>query len=535
MNTNLVFSKASYIAGDNVIVSIDEKTNDEVVLQKESKIMKDYSCSLKTTKDRSIYSFSNLEEGSYIVTIGEGQGAFSIDKKVNDCVLYGFLSDFEKPSNGREIESLCRLHINTVQFYDWMFRHDDLISKDDEYIDPMNRKINLNVIRDKVKRCRLSGMRAFAYGAIYAATEKIFTSYPQWGLYTIDGKPLKFADWLYYMNISKSNGWSNFITEEFLKAVKEIGFQGIHMDTYGFPKTGCDYEGNIVFLEDEIPHLMEKVQQALIQENCENGIIFNAVNDWPTETVSKCSDAAYIEVWPPHDSYFDLYLLIKKAKLLGHENVVLACYVEPFRDENQSIAENAWRLAFAVINSSGGTQLVMGEENSLLSNSYYADYSVLRDSFVADTIRYFDFVVAYKKMLYKNKGMDVSFLASGGINEDIIFSSSKVKFSSNGREDSVWTIIKESKDRITCQLINLTGNNSLWNKGKEIPDLVEDIFIKIRLNRVIKNIWIASPDFEDIRALKLNFDYAIIELGRLYSVGIPKLKFWTMVVIEMEE
>lgn len=534
MNTNLVFSKARYIAGDDVIVSINIKEKKEVVLQKELKVVKDYFCSVKTAEDECVYCFSNLQEGSYILTIGEFQGAFSIDEKINDSVLYGFLSDFEKPSNGKEIESLCRLHINTVQFYDWMFRHDDLVSQEDDYIDPMNRKINLNVIRDKVERCRQSGMRPFAYGAIYAATEKIFNSHPEWCLYTIDKKPLKFADWLYYMNISKSNGWSNFITEEFLKAIREVGFQGIHMDTYGFPKTGCDYEGKTVFLGDEIPYLMEKVHQALIEENYENGIIFNAVNDWPTETVSKCSDAAYIEVWPPHDSYLDLSLLINKAKLLGHENVVLACYMEPFRNENQSIAENAWRLAFAVINSSGGTQLVMGEENSLLSNSYYADYSVLRDSFVSVTIRYFDFVVAYKKMLYQNKGMNVSLLASGGINEDIIFSSSKAKFSPNGGEDSVWTIIKETNDRISFQLINLTGNNSLWNKGKELPTLIDDINIKIRLNRVIKNIWTASPDYEEIRPVKLTFDYDIIDQGRLYSVEIPKLKFWTMIVIEME-
>lgn len=534
MNTNLVFNKARYLAGDKVIVSINEEIADKAILQKEFEILEDSLYSLKRSKDESVYCFSNLAVGSYIITIGGYQGAFSIDENVNDSVLYGFLSDFDQSSSGKEIESLSRLHINTVQFYDWMFRHDDLISKEDKYCNPMDRKISLNVIRDKIKRCLKLGMRPFAYGAIYSATEKIFKQHPEWGLYTIDKKPLKFADWLYYMNISESNGWSDFITEEFTKAVKEVGFKGIHMDTYGFPKTGCDYKGNIVFLSEEIPLLMEKVQKSLKKYNPKNGIIFNAVNDWPTETVSKCSEAAYIEVWPPHDSYFDLFLLIKKAKLLGHENVVLACYMEPFRDKNQNIAENAWKLTFAAITSAGGTQLVMGEENSLLSNSYYADYSVLRDSFVSTTIRYFDFIIAYKEMLYKNKGMDVSFLSSGGINEDIVFSSKSAKFSPNGASDTVWTIIKESGSRITCQLINIIGNNNFWNKGKETPVLVKDIIVKIRLNRVVTRIWMASPDFEDICAIQLNFNYDIIDQGRLYSVKIPKLMFWTMVVIDME-
>lgn len=534
MNTNIVFSKSRYIVGDNVIVSKKRDEKESVSLQREFIIVKDFEYSVTEIKDEKIYKFFNLDEGSYIITIGESQGAFTIDKSQKDSVIYGFLSDFEKPSNSKEIESLCRLHIDTVQFYDWMYRHDDLISKDNEYYDPMNRKINLNVISDKVDRCKQKGMRAFAYGAIYAATERIFNLHPQWCLYTIDKKPLKFADWLFYMNISKDNGWSHYISQEFLKAVKEIGFQGIHMDTYGFPKTGCDYQGNIVYLEDEIPSLMEKVNKLLVSESDENGIIFNAVNDWPTEKVSKCSDAAYIEVWPPHDSYYDLYLLIKKAKLLGHENVVLACYMEPFREDNQKKAENAWKLTFATINSSGGTQLVMGEENCVLSNSYYADYSHLRSSFISETIRYFDFIVAYKNYLYKNSAMDVSLLSSGGINEDIIFSSKKAKFSQNGEAYSIWTIIKESRKTITCQLINLTTNNNLWNKEKEDVTIVDDIIIKLRLNRIVKNIFISSPDLEDIRAVNLEFDYDIIDQGRLYFVKIPSIKFWSMVVIEME-
>jgi len=534
MNTNLVFSKSRYLSGEEVIVLIDKKIQGEISLQKEDIIISDYLLSIEIENGRSIFKISNLDVGSYIISIEDYQGAFVIDENVDDSVLYGFLSDFDNYSNGKEIESLSRLHINTVQFYDWMYRHDDLISKDEEYCDPLGRKINLNVIKDKIDRCRASGMRAFAYGAIYAATDIIYNNHPDWCLYTIDKKPLKFANWLYYMNISNSNGWSNYITKEFLKAITELGFEGIHMDTYGFPKNGCDYNGNIVYLEDEIPKLMEKVQNAVKSENPNNGIIFNAVNDWPTETVSRCSDSAYIEVWPPHDTYYDLYLLIKKTKLLGFSNVVLACYDEPFKEGNQERAENAWRLTFASINSSGGTQLIMGEENSVLSDSYYAKYSSLRDSFVPITIRYFDFIVAYKSMLYKNKGMDVSSLHSGGINEDIIFKSNNIDFSPVAAANCVWTIIKESKKRITCQLINLVNNNTYWNKGKSSPKLIEDIVIKFRLNRIIKNVWIASPDLDDIRPSKLEFEYDIINEGRLYSIIIPKLEFWTMLVVEME-
>ena len=83
------------------------------------------------------------------------------------------------------------------------------------------------------------------------------------------------------------------------------------------------------------------------------GVIFNAVNNWPTETVAAAAqDAVYIEVWPPHDTYFDLYRLIREARLLSHRNVILAAYLKAFQGEDMDAAERSFRLAWAVISLS---------------------------------------------------------------------------------------------------------------------------------------------------------------------------------------
>ena len=106
MNTNIVFSKSRYIVGDNVIVSKKRDEKESVSLQREFIIVKDFEYSVTEIKDEKIYKFFNLDEGSYIITIGESQGAFTIDKSQKDSVIYGFLSDFEQPSNSKEHESL---------------------------------------------------------------------------------------------------------------------------------------------------------------------------------------------------------------------------------------------------------------------------------------------------------------------------------------------------------------------------------------------------------------------------------------------
>lgn len=61
-------------------------------------------------------------------------------------------------------------------------------------------------------------------------------------------------------------------------------------------------------LADEFPHLIDAAAQAVREEAADGGVIFNAVNIMATETVAAAAqDAVYIEVWPPHDTYFDLY------------------------------------------------------------------------------------------------------------------------------------------------------------------------------------------------------------------------------------
>ena len=485
-----------------------------------------------------------LPVGSYGVAVATQDGvletAFDVTRSPADSIRYGFLSDFSPADDDTaDIEWLNRLHLNTVQFYDWMYRHDALLPPDNLYSDPIGRPCSLPVIRHKIAACHAHGMRPFAYGAVYAATEKTFEEHPDWAAYRCDGAPLLFADWLHYMNVESGCPWSDHLIGQYVRAVRELGFSGIHMDTYGFPKRIYSASGEQICLERVFPPLIDAAHRAVAAVDPNNGVIFNAVNDWPTEAVAGTKqDAIYIEVWPPHDTYRDLYLLIRKARLLSHKPVVLAAYLRAFQlaetEDALLRAECSFCLANAVIMASGGTQLVLGEAQGLLSDSYYVRYSRLRPAFAGRVVRYADFLVRYAPLLYGDDGADVTMTAAGGINEDVIVCADGCAVSSDGRADAVYLIVRESRERLVLHLINLTNNSDRWNEGKNVPRTVRDVRISLRLDAPLRGIWSASPDNATLGAQSLPYTCVQTAQGKTYQFLLPELQYYTVLFAQME-
>lgn len=474
----------------------------------------------------------------------ETHTAFDVVASVNSFIRYGFLSDFsaEENKNNSDISFAVKLHLNTLQFYDWMYRHDKLVSTEEEYYEPLGRKISLQTIRDKIQLCKEKGIRPFAYGAVYAASEEAYKEHPSWALYKKNKDVLRFADWLIFMDTSSNSPWCNYIIDQYTDAVKLLGFQGIHMDTYGFPKFVRNDQQDKISLAETFPEMIEQAKTAITEIDKKAGVIFNSVNNWPIEYVAaSLQDAAYIEVWPPHDTYHQLYSLIREAKYLGAKQVILAAYLNPFKDavteKEIAAAETALLLTNAVIAASGGTHLVFGETNGVLCDSYYVNYGTMRENFVLKVRSYCDFLVRYGKLLYCNDAMDISMTAANGINEDIKFLSldnSLVSFSSCGEGGKVWTIIKESKQYLTIQFINLNKINELWNQPKyQKPEEVTNIQADILLDTDIKGVYLATPDNYNCEPLKLEYQLKQKQNGQHIIVTFPKLELWNLLWIEI--
>lgn len=534
-NLTVHFNRAQYRPGEPIRLSLPPEA--ELQAAHLFRLSEELSFIFRYSKGELV--LDALSVGGYGLhlhtSLGDWEGAFDVADPRKREVRYGFLSDFSaQDADTDDVEWMRDLHLNAIQFYDWMYRHDQLLPPTEDYEDPMGRQTALGTISKKLDACRRCGIRPFAYGAVYAATETTFRAHPEWGMYTMDGRAMTFADWLYFMNIAQDCGWAEHIVDEYRKAI-QFGFSGIHMDTYGFPKHVWAHDGSTVDLAQEFPHLIDRAAQAVRTEDSDGGVIFNAVNNWPVETVAKTEqDAVYIEVWPPHDSYHDLFRLIQDARRCSGKNVVLAAYLRAFQEADAPSAERSFRLAWAAICASGGTQLVLGERHALLRDSYYVKYAALRPEFLPVVQSCCDFLVRYKDLLYNDKGMDICQTAAGGINEDVLFSSEDCTFSTNGAADTVWTILRESSQRLTIHLINLRGNNAQWNEAKNEPLLTGEISVSVRLDRPIRGIFSASPDGTSLAAQALPVSAAATSEGRVYTVKVPCVRYWTAVWVELE-
>ncbi|MEW5816313.1 MAG: glycoside hydrolase family 66 protein [Spirochaetota bacterium] len=448
---------------------------------------------------------------------------------------YGFLADFSpgEPNSIEKVKQLSKYHINVVQFYDWMYRHYQLLPPKDrvEFTDGMGRRLSIETVKHKIDLCHVQNMAALAYGAVYGAEPEFFNAHPELALYKPDGTPESIEKLFYIMDIRRVSPWHDLIIGEYIRAVTELPFDGIHMDQYGFPKRAFagGKEGELVELDNLFGPLIDDSARAIRDKKPSAKVIFNSVNNWPTEKVADSDQAAvYIEVWPPHNSFSDLKRLIINAKeaCRRKKQVILAAYMSPLfsaKKESLEQAETAARLTTAAIFASGGFHLLLGEKDGALCDAYYPKYATLRPEFARIMRDYYDFFVRYENWLVDKNLIDVS---EKELSNEGLVQLGLDNFGYKGRSGEVWTIIHAFKDFLTINLVNFTGLlNDYWNLPHKKPQAVKRIPVEIK--RKIGKVYLASPDYNRGTALELETNYS----SGVTRFIIPELSCWSLVII----
>jgi dextranase len=296
--------------------------------------------------------------------------AFDVLDDWTQAPRYGFVSDFRPERDDVEatLAWLTRYHVNGLQFYDWMYRHEQLLPPAETFTDPLGRPLSLNTVRRLIAAAHARGIAALPYTAIYGASPTFQTAHPEWTLLDAEHQPLLFAgDFLRIMNPAAESPWRAHLLREFEQVLEQTAFDGVHVDQYGDPKEGYDAQDRRVDLALVFPDFIRASKEVVQRHRGKRGtVIFNAVGNWPIETVAPSDqDVVYIEVWPPHTTYEDLHrLIVAGQRLSGGKPVVLAAYLDP-----------AWcpnvRLTDAVIFASGGFHIELGERRGMLADPYF--------------------------------------------------------------------------------------------------------------------------------------------------------------------
>lgn len=476
---------------------------------------------------------------------------------------YGFLSEFRlDDSDGADSElvrDLAKFHITVVQFYDWMYRHYQFQPPvgptgelSDTFTDAMGRDVSPSVIATRVDECHQHGVAAIAYGAVYGPEPEFILAQPEWLLYDAAGAPLSLID-LFYITDLRPGGWREHILREFDAAVFELGFDGIHMDQYGFPKLAYDASGALVDLSVDFLSMINEAAARLKAERPDAGVIFNAVNDWPIDTVaSSDQEAVYIEVWSPHDSYRELVDLVRRARDLSGKQTILSAYLQPFHEAGPG-AEWSLRYITAVIAAAGGHHLVLGEGTAVLREPYYPDHGQLSPEGVKLIRRYYDHTAAHTHYLHALDLRPVERTFTTGINTDFTLSGAPV--TAVPKAGSVWFSITQRPGQFVLNLVNLTGiTDASWNVPQPEAPVLRGLSVECEpFIRVARVTW-SSPDVveeptssellglprEDRRRLGAEEGVIATELdpqkGADGSVifDLPPLAAWATVIVEFD-
>ncbi len=476
--------------------------------------------------------------------------AFDVADHWREAPRYGFLSDFEPEEAGHleDVAFMNRHHINLVQFYDWMYRHDRLLADEEEFVDPLGRRISFPVVREKIAALRDSGIASIAYAAIYGSLPDYAGQHPDQLLYQNDGRPLSLGNYFYIMDISEDSDWTKHIIGEFVNAIEGMEFDGLQLDQYGFPKKAIRRRGKhteVVLLKELYPRFIDLVRAAVTERFGEDrvGLIFNNVSNYPAHTTAASSqDVMYVEVWDPAFRLRDLKQIIDNGRKWSNKQIVLAAYLPAFHPDHPDVPEHAEIgavVALAAIFASGGYQILLGEQGNLLADPYFPKYGTASGRFKASLKRYYDFIVMYRNLLYDLALDDVSMAYSGGINTEVVFAKEGVSFSPQGDNGTVWTIIKEKPGYMIIHLINLIGlSNEVWHQAKtHAPPPLQDVEIKVENWEDAEGVYWASPDGDSIRPISL--DYGAVPKGEgegLFTrFTIPRLDVWTMAVVKLKQ
>ncbi|PTX61322.1 dextranase [Melghirimyces profundicolus] len=292
---------------------------------------------------------------------------------------YGYTTDFPQESEAESDKKMKQLtqeyYLNGFQFYDWMWRHDvsvysktdsngnpildekgnfisEKIESDTSYDDLLGRKLYPLTVKQQIQASQKYNAAAMAYQMNYAAREnyEAFGVKKEWGLYKKntpfpDPDPDRyqegfFFDWVQpptalYLQDPGHPEWQKYITKQFNRGVNEFGFDGMHLDQWGWSDSDYlySYDGEKRYFSKDYDSLIEAVKESLVQNNEQKSFVtFNMVGGntgyQDVTSPSTKTDFDYSEIWQDKDHYRDLLKVVEDTRAKnGGKAVVIAGYM----------------------------------------------------------------------------------------------------------------------------------------------------------------------------------------------------------------
>jgi len=475
-----------------------------------------------------------LPAGGYgveLVRDGEvlARTALEVASDTRGRLRYGFVAAYPPGADAEPVaDTVRRLHLTGVQFYDWAYRHAELLGGGEQYDDALGQPVSLDTVRRYADAVRAAGADPLGYAAVYAVGPAEWGAWEHDALLDPSGAPYALGDFLFIVDPAAPD-WLTHLREDLAASADRVGFTGFHLDQYGYPKLAERADGAVVDVAESFQTMIEWVRAELPEAR----LVFNQVNDFPSwRTASAPQDAVYIEPWEPQTTLGAIAATAARARLLGGERpVVLAAYQHVYDSAEASAADRATRLTMAALASHGATQLLAGEADRILVDPYYVRNHVVEPSTAELLRRWYDFLVEHDELLLDPAIADVTAAYAGDYNGDLDVSYVDAAVSEEATAGKVWRRITAAGGRLVVHLVNLVGqDDTLWDAARHPFGDPGAGSLRVRTVRGrVPRVRVADPDaaghLVDV-PLRADGDHVVAEL--------PPLAAWQLVLVELD-
>ena len=135
--------------------------------------------------------------------------------------------------------------------------------------------------------------------------------------------------------------------------------------------------------------------------------------------------------------------------------------------------------------------------------------------------------------MFDNSLRDVSMTHCGWDNEEYMCD---VPYSVIGEGGKLWLILREHANRKLITLINLAGDaSSVWNAGRNAPESIENITLRVQAFSPVVRAWTASPDQNSGVAEPVTIVREQGARGDVLTIQMPPLKRFAILYLETEK
>jgi dextranase len=494
------------------------------------------------------WMLSGLRPGTYVVQATDdddgllGEIITTVGADPGERPIHGFATSFQDEDIPAVLAWHRALRSTVVQVYDWMASYTEPIGPSGNWRDPSNRPVSLDALRNLASGLRAQGSVTHAYVPIYAVGHAFAREHPEMLMYDDQGEAIRFMDQIVLANPGHE-GWQRHFVTSYGDAAQAIGFDGFHIDTYGYPRVAFDAEGVAIDMRAAYEAFLVFARGAW------PGTLtsFNQVNGVPSAAILPPGPHfRYCEIWPPNDEWRHFEGLLDRssgvAGLLGASadgttglRGSIACYPPVWGIDSVGGDIDAPDPAAslrtvvsteAIATMLGASPLIYGDKGAALCDPYYPKHARLSPEQLGEVVAWRHFALRCRDLF--TSGEDTSWYEIDDENGAVgIESPVPVRPEPSGA--SVFARVNSGPDLVTVGVLDLTGSeNGKWSEPTR-RGTVTNVTVRILLDN--PSAWTTSAAVLGARDEHFVPVHSVVvahRQGRALEVSLPVMSGWSV-------